>query len=188
MRVCPDFDRIRNIDNRIDEIRKKLGEYQKPQKPFIEVLREADHLEASRNVYVDENNINDDLEEAIEEISAKWNLDSSLVKAVVRVESGGNPKAVSFKGALGLMQLMPSTAKEMGVEDPMDPFQNLEGGTKYLAYLLKKYHNDIDLALAAYNAGPSRVDLYGGVPPFEETTKFVGNVKALYERFKKGDG
>ncbi len=186
MRICPDFDRIKNIDNRIDEIRKKLGEYPKPQKPFIEVLSEAEHVEASRDA--NDDGANYALEEAIKAISAKWGLDSSLVKAVIQAESGGNPKAVSFKGAMGLMQLMPTTAKEMGVEDPMDPFQNLEGGARYLAYLLKKYHNDIDLALAAYNAGPTRVDLYEGVPPFKETAKFVGNVKALYERFKNGDG
>jgi soluble lytic murein transglycosylase-like protein len=115
-------------------------------------------------------------------LAAEYGVDEELVRAVVRIESGGRPDAVSHKGAMGLMQLMPGTARMLGVEDPYDPVQNLEGGIKYLSQLSDKYNGDLVKTLAAYNAGPGRVDSYGGVPPFEETQRYVRNVLALYER------
>ena len=121
-----------------------------------------------------------DWEVLIPEVAERYALSPALVKAVIRAESAGNPRAESPKGAQGLMQLMPGTAALMGVEDPFDPAQNMDGGTAYLASMLKRYGGDLKLALAAYNAGPGRVDAYGGVPPFPETQQYVQRVLSLY--------
>jgi soluble lytic murein transglycosylase-like protein len=120
------------------------------------------------------------------ELSEKYGVDPELARAVMRVESGGNPNAVSSAGAIGLMQLMPATARGLGV-DPKNPRRNLEGGIKYLAQLADKYDGDYVKTLAAYNAGSARVDSYGGVPPFPETQRYVKNVLALYRKYSRGD-
>ena len=111
-------------------------------------------------------------------------LDPELVLAVANVESGLKPGAVSPKGASGLMQLMPPTAREMGVTDIFDPVQNLDGGTRYLREMLARYDGDLKRALAAYNAGPGAVDKYKGVPPYRETLAYVRRVLERYQ--KKG--
>jgi len=117
------------------------------------------------------------------EIAARTTgLDPALILSVVMEESGGDPGARSNKGALGLMQLMPETARELGVGDRSDAAQNLHGGTRYLADLLKKYSGRLDLALAAYNAGPGTVDRLGGkIPPYAETRRYVNRVLERYE-------
>ena len=107
-------------------------------------------------------------------------LDPELVKAVVAVESGYRPAAVSNKGAVGLMQLMPATAEQLAVRDPLDPEQNLAGGSEYLRRMLDLFGGDLRLALAGYNAGPEAVRRYGGVPPYAETRSYVERVLALY--------
>jgi soluble lytic murein transglycosylase-like protein len=122
----------------------------------------------------------------LQELSGKYGVDPDLARAVMRMESGGNPNAVSSAGAIGLMQLMPGTAKGLGV-NPKDPKRNLEGGIKYLAQLADKYDGDYVKTLAAYNAGSGRVDSYGGVPPFPETERYVKNVLALYRKYSRGD-
>lgn len=116
-------------------------------------------------------------------------VDPALVLAVAVRESGGDPAALSHRGARGLMQLMPATAREMGVTDPGDPSQNLRGGSRYLARMLDRFGGDLDLALAAYNAGPGTVERAGGrVPDYPETQRYVKAVKELSQRLGAGDG
>lgn len=107
-------------------------------------------------------------------------LDPALLDAVIGQESAFRPDAVSTAGAVGLMQLMPATAKELGVADPFDPAQNVEGGAKYLRSLIDRYGGRLDLALAAYDAGPGAVDRFGGIPPYAETQRYVASIMAGY--------
>lgn len=123
-------------------------------------------------------------------MAAEQNLESKLVRAVIEVESGFNPRAVSHRGAQGLMQLMPSTARRLGVEDPFDPEQNVKAGTRELRRLLDRYAGDLVLALAAYNAGQGAVDRHGGVPPYGETRRYVRWIMSRYtgREFELGPG
>ncbi len=111
------------------------------------------------------------LADLIDEHSYSADLDPKLVRAMIQVESGYNATALSNKGAMGLMQLMPETARELGVGDPYDPGENIHGGTAYLRRLLDQFEERIELAVAAYNAGPNAVKKYGGVPPYDETRR-----------------
>lgn len=107
-------------------------------------------------------------------------IDPALAEAVAEQESGFDPTAISSVGAEGLMQLMPATARALGVSDPLDPAANADGGTRYLRQLLDRFANDVPLALAAYNAGPGAVERFGGIPPYTETRSYVDRVLALY--------
>jgi hypothetical protein len=117
----------------------------------------------------------------VDEISAKYGVDAKLIKSVIKAESNYNPKATSHAGAMGLMQLMPQTAQSLGVTNPYDIFQNLDGGTRLLKTLLNSFGGSTELALAAYNAGSKRVIDAGGVPPIPETQNYVKQVLSMYE-------
>ena len=130
--------------------------------------------------------LRENIENLIEKYAAKNNLDPDFIKAVVKQESGFNPDAKSKCGAMGLMQLMPQTAKGLGVVDAFDPEQNIEGGVKYLKSMLNRFNNDPKLALAAYNAGPGAVQKYGDIPPYRETQNYVKNIMSSYEALKGG--
>jgi len=124
------------------------------------------------------------MNEVINAVSSRHHLDPDLINSMIRAESGFNPRAVSSKGAQGLMQLMPQTASRLGVLNSFDPGDNLEGGTRYLRELLERYHFDLIKALAAYNAGPQRVEQYQGVPPYYETRAYVARIIRDFNRRK----
>jgi len=138
---------------------------------------ETEGIRTTRYVAPEKSRAFDDL---IDEHASRHGIRKDLVRAVIQVESGFNPRAISNKGAMGLMQLMPATARQLGVANPFDPDQNVRGGVAYLRQLLDRYDGDERLALAAYNAGPGAVDSHGQtVPPYSETRDYVSKVKKL---------
>lgn len=172
--------------NRINMIEKQFQSMtayaQKPDTDFQKILdTKVDHKKNPTKVSRDQ--IND----LVAKYSDKNGLDEDFVKAVINQESGFNPNATSHCGAMGLMQLMPSTAQGLGVKNAYDAEQNIEGGTKYLKGLLDRFDNDKSLALAAYNAGPNAVKKYGGIPPYAETQNYVKSVLSKYDKMK-GEG
>ncbi len=117
-----------------------------------------------------------ELEDIISAAAKKYNISPKVIKAVIKAESSFNTNCVSSAGASGLMQLMPATARGLGVTDVFDPEQNINGGVKYLSYQLKRFDGNLELALAAYNAGPNAVEKYGGIPPYKETENYVKKI------------
>lgn len=123
-------------------------------------------------------------EHIISACASKYGVNASLIKAVIHAESGYNPNAVSRKGASGLMQLMPGTARSLKVSNSFDPKDNVEGGVKYLRFLLDTFHGDVSLAVAAYNAGLNKVAKYGGIPPYNETRTYVNRVLSYMQSYQ----
>ena len=128
-----------------------------------------------------------DVRQIVRRAASAFGLDENLIHAVIQAESGGNPAAVSSRGAKGLMQLMDETARMLGVRNPFDPEENIFAGAKYLKQLLEEFDNDIELALAAYNAGPGAVRRFGGIPPYRETQHYVRKVLELFNRLQSQD-
>lgn len=126
--------------------------------------------------------------EEIRAASEVFSVDESLIRAIIHAESAYQPTAISPKGAQGLMQLMPATEKELQVINVFDPVSNIEGGTRYLSTLLDEFNDNVDLAAAAYNAGPGAVRKYGGVPPYKETREYVRRISILYRRYRLAGG
>jgi soluble lytic murein transglycosylase-like protein len=124
--------------------------------------------------------------ELIQDAAARYNVDADLITSVIATESNFDPKAVSRRNARGLMQLLPQTAARLGVQNIFDPQENIDAGTHYLRDLLQRYRKDLALTLAAYNAGPERVQQYGRVPPFAETQSYVRRVRRAYDKRKSG--
>ena len=197
--VGPDFSSFREVQTRVDQIRKRFTncEEDKKRPRFIDVLESSagKHMNksgldplpekvtsSSGSENRDPVERSRDIDHLVREKCLKYGVDEHLVRSMIKMESGGNPDAVSKAGARGLMQLMPSTAKMLGVEDPFDPEQNLDGGIRYIKKLLNRYKGKEKLALAAYHSGPSRVDQYGGIPPYPIVKHYVKTVLSLAER------
>jgi len=169
--------RINSIEQQFQRL---ANEATRPDKDFQSIL------DSSMRTHNGEDVSKEEINGLIEAYSNKNGLDPDFVRAVVKQESGFNEKATSHCGAAGLMQLMPGTAKSLGVVDPYDAEDNVKGGTKMLANLLKTYGGNKELALAAYNAGGGAVKKYGGIPPYKETQNYVKNVLSIYNRYKGG--
>jgi soluble lytic murein transglycosylase-like protein len=161
------------VDNYIDIPTEEIIGYEEVHLPLEPVAVKAEH-ESTISSMSGSGGV--DVAAAVKAASSRNNLNPDLINSMIRVESGFNPHAVSPKGAQGLMQLMPQTAARMGVADPFNPVENIEGGTRYIRELLDRYHLDLVKALAAYNAGPERVEQYHGVPPYPETIAYVSRV------------
>ena len=125
------------------------------------------------------------LQALIAHSARQFELEQALIKAVIKVESDFDPQVVSHKGAQGLMQLMPGTAREVGVRNPFDPSESIYGGSLYLRKMLDSFNRNLDYALAAYNAGPNAVRRYGGIPPYEETRNYVRRVKHYLNHYRR---
>ena len=185
----PNLTNISRVLTRIDEINRQFYKFS-PQtinnnvtgSKFVDVMKDVQKAQNKSKAVAAGKTSYSELEDVINECAEKYNIDNELIRAMIQVESAWNTDAVSNKGAQGLMQLMPRTAAMLGVNDPFDPVQNIEGGVRYISDLTDKYRGDIEKALAAYNAGPARVDS-GNIP--EVSKRYVRNIMAIYRKLRE---
>jgi len=168
----PKVEETQNTATFVDALKSSMGEKN--------VFRLKDTTLDKPPIYSTNQITKEQIQDLVSKISDKYDVDAKLVNAVIKQESGYNVKAKSRVGAMGLMQLMPGTAKRLGVKNAYNPAENIEGGVKYLKNMLNKYNGNVILALAAYNAGPGAVDKYDGVPPYKETQNYVRSILANY--------
>ncbi len=164
---------------------KTVTEQKKTEQSFETVLNEYINGDKVDYTLLSKEELNDRIEAAIRAASEKYNLDYELIKAVIKAESDFDPYCVSSAGAKGLMQLMPETAAEVGVTDPFNIEQNIDGATRYIKKQIDRF-GDLSLGLAAFNAGPGNVNKYGGIPPFKETQNYVPRVLSYMSQYKLG--
>lgn len=189
------IDHIESIRSRITEIQERFESYEPSAISASSESNESAPIKGSGFSKVLETASNSSsipatggkYDSVINEYASKYKVDPLLVKAVIHAESGFNSRAVSSCGAEGLMQLMPSTARGLGVTDSMDPVQNIAGGTRYLRYLLDKFGGNTSKTVAAYNAGPGSVQKYGGVPPYTETQNYVKRVIGYLQKMRENN-
>lgn len=186
--IGPNLTGVSRVLGRIEQIRRQsfpdMADVRRPdaaKSRFVDVL--DDVSKGSVKTPVSGKTSYEEMRSIIDAAAENYNVDEDLIRAMIQVESGWQTDALSSKGARGLMQLMPKTAVMLGVSDPSDPSQNIEGGTKYISQLMDKYNGDIEKALAAYNAGPGRIDS-GSTPAVSQ--RYVNNVMALYRRYRGG--
>lgn len=170
------------MDTEIQEASQEAGELQ-----IIVKMEEAFEYDPEFLATVRGKDAEKLLHPVIDRVATEYEIDPALIKSIIWAESSFNPKAVSKKGAMGLMQLMPETARALGIEDSLNPESNIDGGVRYFKKLLVKFKGDAKLALAAYNAGSRRVLQYNGVPPFEATQYYIEKVFEYYEGYKQYD-
>ncbi len=177
------LDRINEIQSRFFKPSQKISS----RKKFSEMIEQSQEELYSRiNRFSCNNNMKIEInrfDPIIKKASEKYGVPEKLIKSVIKQESNFNPTAVSIKGAKGLMQLMPETAKKLGVKDIFNPEENINGGTKYLRDMLDRFDGDIVNALAAYNAGPEKVEKYSGVPDYRETKNYIKNILKNIDMF-----
>lgn len=181
----PDLTSIQKVLSRIDQIKRQtmpeMPQQDTTKSKFVDVLDKV-NKKNTRGPRISGKTSYTEMQDVIDKCADKYNIDQELIRAMIQVESGWQTDAVSNKGAQGLMQLMPKTAAMLGVSDPFDPVQNIEGGVRYISDLTDKYRGDIEKALAAYNAGPARVDS-GNIP--EVSKRYVRNIMALYHKIRQ---
>jgi soluble lytic murein transglycosylase-like protein len=186
----PNLTNVTRVLTRIEEINRRLMPdiYNTQTTPlrsrFVDVMNDVNRAQrtARTRSNVSGKTSYEELKDIIDECAEKYNVDSELIRAMIQVESDWDTQAVSNKGAQGLMQLMPRTAAMLGVNDPFDPVQNIEGGVRYISDLTDKYRGDVEKALAAYNAGPTRIDS-GNIP--DVSKRYVKNIMSIYRRLRE---
>ena len=161
--------KVKKVDNKQNTIHPYLDSNINKNKIDNEII------ENDKNLLTRKEKIND----AIIKASKKYKISEDLIRAIIKVESNYNPYGISKAGAMGLMQLMPHTILKTGIEKPFDIYENIDAGTRYMKMMLNRYDNDLEKALAAYNAGPKRVDEYNGIPDIEETINYVDKIKKI---------